>query len=201
MSRPGRGRETRVCVAQIGAAHGLRGGVHLRSFTEEPTAFAQYGPLETEDGSRRLEIDTVKPSRDGFTVRFVGVTRREQAEALRNVNLYVDRDQLPPAEDGEFYYADLIGLSALTPDGEVIGEVTALHNFGAGDIVELTLSDGSQSVMLAFDEATVPEVDVAGGKIVVVMPEEIVVQEQPASSRPNAAKPPASRDPQPRKSD
>ena len=75
-------KEKRVCVAQIGAAHGLRGGVHLRSFTAAPEAFAQYGPLETEDGTRRLEIDTVKPSKDGFTVRFVGITRREQAEQL-----------------------------------------------------------------------------------------------------------------------
>ena len=137
MSRPNGGRETRVCVAQIGAAHGLRGGVHLRSFTADPEAFAQYGPLETEDGSRRFEIDSVKPSKDGFTVRFVGVTRREQAEALRNVNLYVGRDRLPAPADGEFYYADLIGLAAVTPQGDAIGKVIALHNFGAGDIIEV----------------------------------------------------------------
>ena len=173
MSRPTDGREQRVCVAQIGAAHGLRGGVHLRSFTQDPQAFAQYGPLETEDGSRQLEIDSVRPSKDGFTVRFVGVTRREQAEALRNVNLYVERDRLPAPDDGEFYFADLIGLAAVTPQGETLGEVIALHNFGAGDIVELKLSANGESIMLLFDEATVPEVDVAGGKIVIVMPEEI----------------------------
>jgi 16S rRNA processing protein RimM len=176
MSRPSGGRETRVCVAQIGAAHGLRGGVHLRSFTEEPEAFAQYGPLETEDGTCRLEIDSVKPSKDGFTVRFVGVTRREQAEALRNVNLYVDRERLPDAGEDEFYYADLIGLAAVTPDGGSLGEIIALHNFGAGDIVEVKLTSNGQSIMLAFDAATVPEVDIAGGRIVVVMPKEIVAQ-------------------------
>lgn len=181
MSRPAGGRETRVCVAQIGAAHGLRGGVHLRSFTEEAEAFAQYGPLETEDGTRRLEIDSVKPSKDGFIVRFVGVTRREQAEALRNVNLYVDRDRLPAAGDDEFYYADLIGLAVVTPDGEAFGEVIALHNFGAGDIIELKLDSGA-STMLAFDKSTVPEVDIAGGRIVVVMPEEIVAQGDDADS-------------------
>jgi 16S rRNA processing protein RimM len=163
-------------VAQIGAAHGLRGGVHLRSFTEVPDAFARYGPLETEDGTRRLDIDSVKPSKDGFTVRFVGVTRREQAEALRNVNLYVDRDRLPAAGDDEFYYADLIGLAAVTPHGDTLGKVIALHNFGAGDIVELQLDNGV-STMLAFDEATVPEIDIPGGRIVVVIPEEIVVQD------------------------
>lgn len=177
MSRPTDGREQRVCVAQIGAAHGLRGGVHLRSFTQDPQAFTQYGALETEDGSRRLEIDSVKPSKDGFTVRFVGVTRREQAEALRNINLYVDRDRLPAPDDGEFYFADLIGLAAVTPQGETLGEVIALHNFGAGDIIELKLASDGTTTMLLFDKATVPEVNIAGGTIVVVMPEEIVVQD------------------------
>ena len=177
MSRPKDGREQRVCVAQIGAAHGLRGGVHLRSFTQDPQAFADYGPLETEDASRRLEIDSVKPSKDGFTVRFVGVTRREQAESLRNVNLYVDRDRLPAADEDEFYFADLIGLAAVDPRGETLGEVIAMHNFGAGDIVELKLAADGSTTMLLFDKATVPEVDIAGGRIVVAMPEEIVVQD------------------------
>lgn len=182
MSRPKDGRDPRICVAQIGAAHGLRGGVHLRSFTEEPGAFARYGPLEIEDRSRRLEIDSVKPSKDGFTVRFVGITRREQAELLRNVNLYVDRDRLPAAGDDEFYYADLIGLAAVTPQGDTLGKVIALHNFGAGDIVELKLSAGDRSVMLAFDEATVPEIDIAGDRIVVAMPEETLGENNPPLS-------------------
>jgi 16S rRNA processing protein RimM len=182
MARPTGGRETRVCVAQIGAAHGLRGGVHLRSFTEDPEAFARYGPLETEDGSRRLEIDSVKPSKDGFTVRFVGVTRREQAEALRNLNLYADRERLPAADENEFYFADLIGLAAVTLQGDPLGEVVALHNFGAGDIVELKLAPNGETVLFAFDSATVPEVDIAGGRIVVVTPEEIVVQGDDANS-------------------
>ncbi len=164
-------------MAQIGAAHGLRGGVHVRSFTEEPDAFARYGPLETEDRSRRFDIESVKPSKDGFTVRFAGVTRREQADLLRNINLYVERDRLPAADEDEFYYADLIGLAAVTPQGETLGDVVALHNFGAGDIVELKLSASGQSTMIAFDKATVPEIDVAGGRIVVVLPEEIVVQD------------------------
>ncbi len=163
-------------MAQIGAAHGLRGGVHLRSFTEDPQAFATYGPLETEDRARRLEIESVRPSKDGFTVRFHGLTKREAAEALRNVNLYVDRGALPAAEDGEFYHADLIGLAAVASSGETLGEVIAIHNFGAGDIIELRLKDGD-TTMLAFDEATVPEVDIAGGRIVVEMPAEVEARE------------------------
>jgi 16S rRNA processing protein RimM len=170
-------------VAQIGAAHGLRGGVHLRSFTEDPQAFATYGPLETEDRSRRLEIESMRPTKDGFTARFHGLTKREAAEALRNVNLYVDRNALPPAEDGEFYHADLIGLAAVTSSGETLGEVIAIHNFGAGDIVELRLKNGD-TAMLAFDEATVPQVDIAGGKIVVEMPAEIEVREASAEPSP-----------------
>jgi 16S rRNA processing protein RimM len=175
-SRPDRGRDTRVCVAQIGAAHGLRGGVHLRSFTADPEAFATYGPLETEDRTRRLEIESLRPSKDGFTARFHEVTKREAAEALRNVNLYVEREKLPPAEDGEFYHADLIGLSAVTSSGDTLGEVVAIHNFGAGDIVELRLPDNN-TTMFAFDETTVPEVDIAGGKIVVQLPAETEVRE------------------------
>jgi 16S rRNA processing protein RimM len=162
-------------VAQIGAAHGLRGGVHLRSFTEDPQAFTTYGPLETEDRARRLEIESVREAKDGFIVRFHEVTKREAAEALRNVNLYVERVALPPAEDGEFYHADLIGLSAVTSAGDTLGEVIAIHNFGAGDIVELRLKDGG-TTMFAFDDTTVPEVDIAGGRIVVELPAEIVAR-------------------------
>jgi 16S rRNA processing protein RimM len=120
-------------------------------------------------------------AKDGFIVRFRGITRREAAETLRNVNLYVERDKLPAPEDGEFYHADLIGLAAVDASGVTLGEVSAIYNFGAGDIVEIRLPDGG-STMLAFNEATVPKVDVAGGRIVVVMPEEIVVREDEAPS-------------------
>ncbi len=181
-------------MAQIGAAHGLRGGVHLRSFTADPEAFATYGPLETEDGMRRLEIEAVRPAKDGFTVRFHGVTKREAAETLRNISLFVARDKLPPAEDGEYYHADLIGLAAVTPSGEGLGEVIAIHNFGAGDIVELKLQNG-EIAMLAFDETTVPSIDLAAGRIVVQLPAEIIADENAESSRPSADVPRASRDP------
>lgn len=181
MSRPTDGRETRVCVAQIGAAHGLRGGVHLRSFTEHPAAFAQYGALETEDGSRKLEIESVRPSKDGFTVRFIGVTKREAAETLRSAKLYVDRARLPAPEKNEFYHADLIGLEALTPSGEALGEVVAVHNFGAGDILELRLASGA-AAMFAFDEKTVPQVDVAARRLVIVPPVETIADSNAEAS-------------------
>ena len=110
-ARPKSGREQRVCVAQIGAAHGLKGEVRLRSFTQEPTDFATYGPLETEDGSRQLEVEEARFAKDHFVASFKGVDDRNAAEALRNVNLYVAREKLPAvAEDDTFYHADLVGL-------------------------------------------------------------------------------------------
>ena len=173
-ARPDSGRETRICVAQSGAAHGLRGGVRLRSFTEDPQAFAEYGPLETEDRSMRLEIDSLRPDKDGFVARFRGVPDRTAAEALRGVNLYVERDRLPDLPDDEIYHADLIGLPAFTAAGDLYGHVLALHNFGAGDIIEFQL-EGGDTVMQAFNQATVPQIDLAGGRIVVALPEETLV--------------------------
>jgi 16S rRNA processing protein RimM len=170
VARPKSGREQRVCVAQIGAAHGLKGKVRLRSFTQEPTDFATYGPLETEDGSRRLEVEEARFATDHFVASFKGVDDRNAAEALRNVNLYVAREKLPAvAEDDTFYHADLVGLSAVTRDKSAVGEVIAVQNFGAGDILEIKRADGSV-LMLPFTENAVPEIDLAGGTIVVDPP-------------------------------
>ena len=173
-------------MAQIGAAHGLKGEVRLRSFTGDLHAFAQYGSLQTEDGARQLEIESQRAAKDDFIVRFRGVSDRDAAEALRNVNLYVEREKLPPPDDGEFYHADLIGLRAVSASGEALGEVIAIHNFGAGDIVQLKLTDGA-TTMLAFDETTVPKVDIAGGQIVVQMPAEIVAVDE---TNPDSSPPP-----------
>ncbi len=169
-ARPKSGREKRVCVAQIGAAHGLKGKVHLRSFTQEPSDFATYGPLETEDGSRKLEIEETRFAKDHFVAKFVSVDDRNAAEALRNVNLYVAREKLPNvAGDDTFYHTDLVGLSAITRDKSAFGEVIAVQNFGAGDILEIRRGDGS-TLMLPFTEAAVPEIDLANGMIVVDPP-------------------------------
>jgi 16S rRNA processing protein RimM len=169
-ARPKDGRETRVCVAQIGAAHGLKGEVRLWSFTQEPSAFANYGPLEAEDGKRTLEVGTARFAKDHFVAKFVGVDDRNAAEALRNVKLYVARENLPEVEeDDTFYHSDLIGLSAITRDKEVFGEITGVQNFGAGDILEIKRADGS-TLMLPFTESAVPEIDLANGTIVVDPP-------------------------------
>lgn len=195
-SRPKDGRETRVCVAQIGAAHGLKGEVRLWSFTEDPSAVAQYGALETADGSRRLEISSLRAAKDCFITKLHGIDDRNAAEALRNVKLYIARDRLPDTEDEDtFYHADLIGLSAFDPDGSKIGDIVTVQNFGAGDIIEVRRSDNS-TVMFPFNEAVVPEIDIAAGRMTIVPPEETGDEnEEMASSRPSAAKRRASRDP------
>src|SRR5271154_3643685 len=132
-----------VCLGQIGAAPGVRGEFRLRSFTAEPQAIANYGPLESEDG-RVLEIESLRPAKDHFVARFSGIADRNAAERLANIKLYVPRDRLPaPHAADEFYHADLIGLAAVDAAGRPIGTVVAVHNFGAGDLIEVRLGGGS----------------------------------------------------------
>ena len=164
----------RICVAQIGAAHGIRGEVRLRSFTQDPRAVTSYGPLESEDGTQRFEIEALRPAKDHFVARFAGIDNREAAEKLTNLKLYVPRDRLPPIEDDEtFYFADLVGLTAVTPDGAPLGTVTAVHNFGAGDMIEIRPQGGGEPLMVPFTDANVPGVDIAAGRVVVVPPTEV----------------------------
>jgi 16S rRNA processing protein RimM len=159
----------RVCVARIGAAHGTRGEVRLWPFTAEPEAVAKYGPLETADGTACFEIESLRTAKDGFVARLKGVTDRSAAERLRNVELYVPRLRLPDPEPDEFYHADLIGLAAIEANGGALGTVIAVHNFGAGDILEIAPS-GGDPFMVPFTVAAVPVVDLAAGRIVVEMP-------------------------------
>jgi 16S rRNA processing protein RimM len=161
----------RICVAQIGGAHGLRGEVKLKSFTADPMAVSDYGPLTTEDGAATFEIEAVRAAKGHLVARFRGIGDRDTAERLANVRLFVPRERLPPLAADEFYYTDLIGLSAVTADGTEIGTVVAVHDFGAGDIVELLLPGGGTTIMLPFTAAFVPSVDIANGRIVVAPPE------------------------------
>ena len=163
----------RICVARIGAAHGVRGEVKLWSFTEDPAAVAHYGPLETQDGTRCFEIEALRAAKDHFVARIAGVNDRDAAEKLRNIELYIPRARLPKIEEADtFYHADLVGLDAVTPDGARVGTVHALHNFGAGDIIEIAPDGGGDPLMLPFNETTVPKIDVAARQIVVVPPAE-----------------------------
>jgi 16S rRNA processing protein RimM len=164
----------RICVAQIGAAHGTRGEVRLWSFTADPAAVKDYGPLESEDGTAQFEIEALRPAKDHLVARLAGISDRAQAERLTNLRLYVPRERLPQAAPEEFYHADLIGLRVEALDGGEIGTVVAIQNFGAGDLLELRAAGESQTVLLPFTAATVPVVDIAGGRIVIDPPHNLL---------------------------
>ena len=171
-----------ICVARIGAAHGVRRAVKLWTFTEDPFAVKQYGPLATKDGARRFEVGEARQARDHLVATFKGVTTREEAERLNGIELYVGRDQLPTTDAGEFYHADLIGLAAVSAADEPLGRVIAIHNFGAGDIIEIAPPQGP-TLLLPFTDAVVPTVDIAGGRVVIELPQEIEGEEPEGEPR------------------
>ena len=161
-----------ICVARIGAAHGVRGAVKLWTFTEDPFAVKEYGPLTTKDGARQFEVTHVREAKDHLVATLKGIAAREDAERLNGIELYVAREKLPETDEGEYYHADLIGLAAVNAANEPLGRVTAIHNFGAGDIIEIAPPKGS-TLLLPFTDAVVPEVDIAGGRVVIALPQEI----------------------------
>ena len=161
-----------ICVARIGAAHGVRGAVKLWTFTEDPLAVKHYGPLMTRDGARQFEVAHVREARDHLVATLKGIATREEAERLNGVELYIARDKLPETDEGEYYHADLIGLAAVTTTDQPIGRVIAIHNFGAGDIIEIAPPHGP-TLLLPFTNAVVPTVDLANDRVVIELPAEI----------------------------
>jgi 16S rRNA processing protein RimM len=161
----------RVCLGVVTGAQGIRGEVRVRIFATDPDALAAYGPLEDENGRRRFEIERMRPARDAMVVKFAGIGDRNQAEALKGTRLYVARAALPEPDEEEWYHADLVGLAVETADGEKLGTVSGIHDFGAGDLVEVARNDGAASELVPFTRENVPVVDVAGGRLVVVLPE------------------------------
>jgi 16S rRNA processing protein RimM len=169
-----------ICVARIGAAHGVRGAVKLWTFTEDPMAVMQYGPLATKDGARKFEIAHAREAKGHLVATLKDVATREEAERLNGLELYIPRSKLPATGADEYYHADLIGLSAVNAAGEPIGRVTAIHNFGAGDIIEIAPAHGA-TMLLPFSNAVVPTVDLAAGHVVIELPREIEGDEPKAS--------------------
>jgi 16S rRNA processing protein RimM len=161
-----------ICIGAIAGAFGVTGEVRLKSFCSDPSDIASYGPLTTEDGSRQFRITLTKPVTGGFGARIAGVTTREAAEALRGTSLFVSRARLPSLPDDEFYHADLIGLDVLDTGGEALGKVSAIHNHGAGDIIEISSARHKSALLLPFSKTIVPNVDLAAGRLIVDLPEE-----------------------------
>jgi 16S rRNA processing protein RimM len=161
-----------ICVARIGAAHGVRGAVKLWTFTEDPLAVKAYGPLLTKDGARQFEVTSAREAKGHLVATLKGVATREEAERLNGIELYVAREKLPDTGEDEYYHADLIGLAAVNTANEPLGRVIAIHNFGAGDIIEIAPPSGS-TLLLPFTNAVVPMVDLPGGRVVIEIPDEI----------------------------
>lgn len=164
-----------VLLAQIGAAHGIRGEVRVKPFGEADM-LDQYGPLHDAAG-RAYEIISMRPQKTVLVVRFKGIDSREAAEALNGTELFVERSALPAPREDEFYLSDLVGLEALSPEGEVLGKVAAVHDFGGGDVIEIRLA-GGKSELFAFTRENFPAIDINEGRMTFVPPETISAREE-----------------------
>jgi 16S rRNA processing protein RimM len=161
----------RICVGAFAGSYGVSGEVRLKSFCAEPEAIADYGPLYIEDGSKHFSIKLTRPVAGGLGARVAGITTKEQADALKGISLFVDRAALPNLPDDEFYHSDLIGLEVRDTGGALLGQVSAVHNHGAGDLLEITGPGRKQALLLPFTLAIVLTVDLTSGRIVVDPPE------------------------------
>lgn len=158
-----------ICVGAVAGAFGVRGEVRLKSFCADPGAIADYNPLSLADG-KAVDVTLTRPLKGGFAARLSGIASKEAADALRGARLYAPRDRLPGLPDDEFYHADLIGLTVLDTGGADLGRVHAIHDHGAGDILEVMGPGIRNSVMVPFTLANVPTVDLASRRIVIDPP-------------------------------
>ena len=170
--------EEKLCVGVIVGAHGVRGDLRVKSFTDDPEDLMSYGPLTDAAGTRGFRLRILGSVRGLLRAHMDGVEDRNAAEALAGIELYVERDRLPEPESDEFYHADLVGLQAERPDGSFYGTVRALHDFGAGDVIEIALAAGGV-VVLPFTRAVVPEIDMDAGRVVILPPDELAADDAP----------------------
>ena len=163
--------DNRVCVGALAGSFGVRGEVRLKSFCAEPEAIADYGPLWTEAGDRSFTVSITQAIKTGFAARVSGIETKEQADTLKGVRLYADRDALPVLPDDEYYHADLIGLEVRDTGGALLGRVKAVLNHGATDLLEITGPGIAEPVLLPFTMQAVPTVDLTSGRIVADPPD------------------------------
>ncbi|MBZ0218309.1 MAG: ribosome maturation factor RimM [Fimbriimonadaceae bacterium] len=175
--------DKRVCLGVITSAHGIRGEVKIKPFTEHPSGPADYGPLQDKSGTRQFEIISSRVTGNVLVARLKGIGDRNAAEALKGVELYTGRENLPVPEDESWYIADLIGLAVFDPDNRKLGQVSAVHNFGAGDVLEIVPDVGSTSGLVPFTREHVPKVEIAAGRITVMATADLF---EPAESEPDA---------------
>lgn len=161
----------RILLGHIVGAHGIRGEVLVKCYTAEPRAIADYGTLSDESGTRSFTLRVMHISNKGTVVRIAGIADRNAAEKLKGVGLYAARDRLPDAGDETFYHVDLIGLAAVDASGKTLGTVISVQNFGAGDLIEIEFAGTDRTEFIPFQSATVPKVDIAGGRLTVILPD------------------------------
>ena len=160
----------RILLGRIAGAHGIRGEVLVHAYTDPPDNIATYGPLDDVAGRRTFTLAVVRVTPRGVIARIAGIADRTGADALKGVELSIDRARLPPADEGEFYHADLVGLVAVGLDGTPLGEIVAVQNYGAGDLLEIRLVGSTRTELVPFTDAYVPTVDLAGRRATVILP-------------------------------
>ncbi len=171
---------SRVLMARIGAAHGIRGEVRVKAYGDDPLSFTDYGVLTTKDGKQSFEVVNARVQKTVVITKFKEVTDRNRAEELNGVELYIDRDQLPETEDDEFYYSDLNGLSVQSPSGELLGKIAAVQDFGAGDLFEIRPKRG-KTFYIPFTKDFVPEINLEAGFVTADIPEGYLSDDKPES--------------------
>jgi len=168
-----------ILVARVAGAFGVRGEVRLTAFTGDPLALRDYGDLLRADGSPGLTLVAARAVKGGIIACTPQITTPEQADALRGLELFVPRAALPEPDEDEFYLADLIGLSAVDPEGAAVGQIKSVQNFGAGDLLEIAPAEGGATWWLPFTREAAPEVDIARGTVTVVRP--VIVEGESAA--------------------
>lgn len=181
----------KVCIGAVGGVRGLKGEIRVKSFTADANDIAAYGPVSIEGKEGEFQIRVTGQVKGMVIARIDGIDDRDGAEALKGKQLYVPKSALPEAEDGEFYYADLMGMKAESTEGKPLGIVKAIHNFGAGDIIEIAREtngpaedgDAKDDLMVPFTKAMVPQVDMQQGRIVIDPPQNLEPEDDPENDK------------------
>ncbi len=167
-----------VLVGVIVGAHGIKGEVKLKSFTSDPASIGRYGPLQSSSG-QSFEITKLKAAKDDFIAALKNVNDRNEAETLKGVELFVSREKLPELKTHEAYAHDLMGLDVVLENGTTLGKLVAMPNFGAGDLLEVAVDGNSETLLIPFTNAFVPQEDFSNGKIIVNLPEGYLDEGEP----------------------
>ena len=165
--------EVKTCVGAIAGSFGVNGEVRLKSFCSEPSDISVYNPLISEDGSKSFQLEITGQLKIGLSAKIDGIVNKEQAEQLKGTRLYAERHRFPTLNSGEYYHADLIGLKTKDMKSNEIGRVEALHDYGAGPILEIYIDQIGSTVLIPFTEKSVPNIDLKE-KCIIIDPPEIL---------------------------